>query len=226
MPCKPSAPPVHCGSALATSCSTSATPSVTMSRVRSLPRSTSRLVSRPTIAATTIATASPTSGSGVTCLHIRPAAYAPSPKNAAWPSEMMPAYTRMRSSDSANKARIAISVRIRCLPDGIRMAAKATSQKTISGQRQRARCARLGPALIARLSSCSGEQAVWPGHQHDDQHDIDHEAAERRGEIVLAHHVGDAEQERGHERTGNARRPAHRHDDQEIDHEAQRKVGI
>ena len=74
MPCSPSAPPVHCGNALATSCNTSATAKVTISRVRSLPRNTSRLVSAPSAAATAMATARPASGSGVTSLQKMPAA--------------------------------------------------------------------------------------------------------------------------------------------------------
>ena len=46
------------------------------------------------------------------------------------------------------------------------------------------------------------------------------------GDVVFAGDVGDAEQQRGDERAGDARRAADRHDDQEVDHELERKVRI
>src|SRR6476619_1859796 len=111
----------------------------------------------------------------------------------------------MRSSESAHSARIATSFSSRCLPVDTTSVANATTQNTISGTRQRARRARLAAALIAPLSSDSGEQAVWPEDQHGDQNDIDDEAAQRRGEIVLARDVGDPEQQGCNERPHDPR---------------------
>ena len=44
--------------------------------------------------------------------------------------------------------------------------------------------------------------------------------------VVLAGDVGDAEQQRGEERAGDARRAADRDDDQEVDHELEREGRI
>src|SRR5690349_3732713 len=123
----------------------------------------------------------------------------------------------MRSSESANRARMAISFSSRCLPGGRNSAAKAKSQKAISGSRQRARRERLASALIGGRSSGTREQAVRPQHQYDDQHDVDDEAAQRRGEVILAGDVGDAQQQRGEERSRNAGRAADSNHDQEVD---------
>ena len=52
---------------------------------------TAALVASPSRALAPIATARPTSGSGITFLANSAAVYEPKPKNAAWPSETMPA---------------------------------------------------------------------------------------------------------------------------------------
>ena len=90
-PCRPSAPPVMSSNLFASSYSTSAMPIVTISRVRSVPRTIIGLVARPSTAPIAVPTASPTSGSGITCLANSAAPYAPTPKYAVWPSETMPA---------------------------------------------------------------------------------------------------------------------------------------
>src|SRR5262245_44035352 len=141
----------------------------------------------------------------------------------------------MRSSESANKASQAISVRIRYRPDSRNTLASAASQKAYSSTPQRARAARwratcsasgvvmsAGPALLA---GSAGEQAPRPQDQHDDHDGIDDESPEL-GDVVLAGDVGDTDQQRGHEWAGNARCAAHGHDDQKVDHEFEGKGWI
>ncbi len=63
-----------------------------MSRVRSEPRSTRKLVTKPNAAATKPEQTSATIGSlMMPYLATSPEKYPATPKNAAWPSEMMPA---------------------------------------------------------------------------------------------------------------------------------------
>ena len=63
-----------------------------MSRVRSEPRNTRKLVTKPSAAATRPEQTSAMTGSlMMPYLATRPAKYPAKPKNAAWPSEMMPA---------------------------------------------------------------------------------------------------------------------------------------
>ena len=90
-PDRPSAPPVIDGIWFAASNSISPMPSVTISRARSAPRTTRKLVAKPTSAPAAPATTSPLNGSPQPCTASRPAAYAPMPKNAACPSDTMPA---------------------------------------------------------------------------------------------------------------------------------------
>ncbi len=66
-------------------------PSVTINRARSDPRTTRKLVAKPTAAPAMPATKSPLTGSPQPCTASTPAAYAPTPKNAACPSETIPA---------------------------------------------------------------------------------------------------------------------------------------
>src|SRR5262245_7038532 len=141
----------------------------------------------------------------------------------------------MRSSESANRASQAISVRIRYRLDSRKTLASAASQKAYSSAPQRARSARwrvtcsasgvgmsAGPVLLA---GGAGEQAPWPQDQHDDHDGIDDEGPEL-GDVVLAGDVSDADQQRGHERAGNARCAAYGHDDQKVDHEFKGKGRI
>src|SRR4029453_6100531 len=141
----------------------------------------------------------------------------------------------MRSSESANKASQAISVRIRWRPGRRNTLASAASQKTYSSAPQRARTARwratcsasgvgmsAGPALLA---GGAGEQALRPQDEHDDHDGVDDEGPEF-GDVVLAGDVGDADQQRGYERPGDARGAADRHHDQKIDHVFEREGRI
>src|SRR5262245_1630664 len=141
----------------------------------------------------------------------------------------------MRSSESANKERQGISVRIRYRPDSRNTLASAASQKAYSSTPQRARAARwratcsasgvgmsAGPALLAGAAS---EQPPRPQDQHEDHDGIDDESPEL-GDVVLPGDVGDADQQRGHERAGNARCAAHGNDDQKVDHEFEGKGRI
>src|SRR5712692_3682887 len=141
----------------------------------------------------------------------------------------------MRSSESANNASQATSVRIRWRPGSRNRLASAASQKTYSNGRQRARVARwratwsrsgdgIGePSPL--LAGGAGEQALRPQDQDDDHDGVDDEGSEFR-DVVFARHVGDADQERGAERAGDARGAADRHHDQEIDHVFEREGRI
>src|SRR5437660_8950733 len=84
-----------------------------------------------------------------------------------------------------------------------------------------------GCGITALLSSGrgAGEQALRPPDQDHDHDGVDDERTELR-HVVLAGDVADPEHERGEERTGDARRAADRHYDQEVDHELQRKGRI
>src|SRR5437660_9196353 len=113
----------------------------------------------------------------------------------------------MRSSESANRASHAISVRIRCRPGSRNTLASAASQKAYSNGRQRARRARRratsatsadaigGPRLLAGRA---GEQALRTQDQNDDHDGVDDEGPEF-GDVILARDVGDADQQRGGE---------------------------
>src|ERR1044072_670510 len=126
----------------------------------------------------------------------------------------MPAYPSSRSSESANSARIAISVRIRCLLGSRKIDASATSQNAISSTLQRVRAASrpwasltscgfaarsvmsLGNSLDNSLGNRAREQALRPPDQHHDHDDVDDERAELR-RAVFAGDVAEAEQKRG-----------------------------
>src|ERR1044072_2918101 len=151
----------------------------------------------------------------------------------------MPAYPSSRSSESANSARIAISVRIRCLVGSRKIDASATSQNAISSTLQRVRAAsrpwasltscgcaaRSVMSLGNSLGNRAREQALRPPDQHHDHDDVDDERAELR-RVVFAGDVAEAEQQRGDERAGDARRAADRHHDQEVDHELEWEVRV
>src|SRR3954470_19474461 len=137
----------------------------------------------------------------------------------------------MRSSESANKASPAISVRIRCRPGSRNTLATAASQNTYSSGRQRARAARwwatwsstgddMRPSAL--LAARAGEQALRTQQQDDDHDGVDHEGSEL-GDVVFAGHVGDTDQQRGDERSGDARGAADCHHDQKIDHVFERE---
>src|SRR6185437_518510 len=105
---------------------------------------------------------------------------------------------------------MAVSVRMRCFPGNSQMVANASTQNAISNGDQRARRARydetsLPASVMASPSGAAGEQALRPPEQDHDHDRIDHKRAELR-EIILAGHVGDAEQDRGEKRPGDAGR--------------------
>src|SRR6202163_703717 len=145
----------------------------------------------------------------------------------------------MRSSESAKRPRIAISVRIKCRFGTRKIVARAAIQKTISDSRQRARLitrrATSGVLREAALTAfvrrpgsfCApaSEQSLRPPDQDDDHYGVDREGAELR-HVIFSGDVGDAEDNRGEERPGDARRAADRHHDQKIDHELERKIRI
>src|ERR1044072_4021723 len=147
----------------------------------------------------------------------------------------MPAYPSSRSSESANSARIAISVRIRCLLCSRKMLASATSQNAISSTLQRAReasrpwASATSCGLRARsfmsLGDRAREQALRPPDQDDDYDDVDVEGAELR-RVVFAGDIAEAEEQRRDERSGDARRAADGHHNQEEDHELEGEVRI
>src|SRR6476660_6864456 len=115
----------------------------------------------------------------------------------------------MRSSESANSARIAVSVRIRCLTRNSQMVAKAKTQNAISSGDQRARRARypltsVSSATIASPRRAAGEQALRTPDQDDDHDGVDDKRAELR-HVIFAGDVADAEHDRGEERPGDAR---------------------
>src|SRR5215208_140885 len=74
----------------------------------------------------------------------------------------------------------------------------------------------------SRLAPSAHEQALRPPHQDHDHEAVDDERAEL-GDVVLAGHVCDTEQQSRQQRPGNGRGAAHRDYDQEIDHELQWK---
>src|SRR5512145_1460306 len=104
----------------------------------------------------------------------------------------------MRSSESANSASTAISVRIRCLLGRNRMVASATSQKAISSGCQRARPARyrlMSGAIVgvvkglppgdASSGGSARKQALRAPDQDHDHDGVDDEGPELR-HVVLA----------------------------------------
>src|SRR5215831_12438409 len=106
----------------------------------------------------------------------------------------------MRSSESANKASHAISVRIRCRPGSKNTDASAPAAR---GGRQPLRRARSASAASTLLAGGAGEQALRTQDQNDDHDGVDDERPEF-GDVILARDVGDADQQRGGERTGDA----------------------
>jgi hypothetical protein len=66
------------------------------------------------------------------------------------------------------------------------------------------------------------KQALRAPDQDHDHQAVDDESAQL-GDVVLAGHVGNAQQQGRQQRTGDARGATHRHHDQEIDHELERK---
>src|SRR6476469_7879336 len=77
----------------------------------------------------------------------------------------------------------------------------------------------------ALLAARAGEQALRTQQQDDDHDGVDHEGPEL-GDVVFAGHVGDTDQQRGDERSGDARGAADCHHDQKIDHVFERKGGV
>src|SRR5246127_5748469 len=75
------------------------------------------------------------------------------------------------------------------------------------------------------LAGRAGEQALRTQDQNDDHDGVDDEGPEF-GDVILARDVGDADQQRGGEGTGDARRAADRHHDQEVDHVFEREGRI
>src|SRR5262249_48619536 len=136
----------------------------------------------------------------------------------------------MRSSESANRPRIAISAKMKCQRGRRKIVATTASQNAISSARQRARAARRSVASsesgldIGSPSTCrrAGEQALRTPDENDDHDRVDEEGPEIR-HVVFAGDVTDAENERSDERPGDARGAADRHHDQEIDHVFERK---
>src|SRR5215472_7040460 len=152
------------------------------------------------------------------------------PKNAAWPSDTMPAKPRIRSSDSANS-----TISSTWLPNTMRSgntkkAASASSQGRSSHGLKRCRRARYAAAR-ARASggAVAGVMVVSVAaiearrldkqDQHRDR--IDDEAAGPRID-VFAGGVADAEQDRGEQRALEAAEPADRDDEQE-EHEVEHR---
>src|SRR5690349_9746392 len=107
----------------------------------------------------------------------------------------------MRSSESANNASQAISVRIRYLPGKSQIVERAATQKTISIGCQRARAARsratvaLVSLSVMRSPSCRPREQPLRAPDQDDDHDrVDDERAER-GHVIFPGDVADAEQQ-------------------------------
>src|SRR3954470_11139516 len=107
----------------------------------------------------------------------------------------------MRSSESANTPRIAISLRISSRLGNSASATAAAAQKASSPRRQRPRRARsawtrsASACAMAIRSARSSEQALRAQDQDDDHERVDDEAAEGR-DVIFAGDVGDAEEER------------------------------
>ena len=83
------------------------------------------------------------------------------------------------------------------------------------------------PASVIGVTAAraAGEQALRPPDQDDDHDRVDDEGAELR-HVIFAGDVADAEQDRGEERPGDARRAADRHHDQKVDHVFEREGRI
>src|ERR1044072_2093136 len=115
------------------------------------------------------------------------------------------------------------------------MLASATSQNAISSTLQRAReasrpwASATSCGLRARsfmsLGDRAREQALRPPDQDDDHDDVDDEGAELR-RVVFAGDIAEAEEQRRDERSGDARRAADGHQDQEVDQELEGEVRI
>ena len=88
--CSPSAPPVTSVHLFAISNTIEAIASVSIKSARPCVRRITAPVASPSSPAATAATTSPSSGSPLTRIAKTPAAYAPKPKYAAWPSVTMP----------------------------------------------------------------------------------------------------------------------------------------
>src|SRR5215813_5982397 len=154
------------------------------------------------------------------------------PKNAAWPSDTMPAKPRIRSSDSANS-----TISSTWLPNTMRSgnrknAATASSQGTASHGLKRWRWARNATAR-ARASGAAPDAvtvavdslaAIEPRRldEQDQYRDrIDEEAAGACID-VFAGGVADAEQNRGRQRALEAAEAADR-DDQQEEHQIEHR---
>src|SRR3712207_5553034 len=127
----------------------------------------------------------------------------------------------MRSRESANRPMIAISLRIRWRSGRRKRVAAATTQKAATPMPHRP----LRPSVALTVSvmfdcigwfplwsAATGEKSLRAQGQDENQEGVDDEGAKAR-HVVLARHVGDAEQQGGQERAGDARRPAHGDDD-------------
>src|SRR5262249_32494859 len=80
----------------------------------------------------------------------------------------------------------------------------------------------------ARVLSFRGparEQSLRPPDQDNNHYGVDRERPELR-HVIFAGNIGDAEEDRGEKRAGDARRSSDRKDDEEIDHELQRKLRV
>ena len=121
-------------------------------------------------------------------------------------------------------------MRIRCLLGSRKCCASAASQKAIPARSSAPGWQVVGDLLTsaeacgvrAHLPAARANRPCGRQDQHDDHDGVDDEGAELR-DVVLAGDVADADQERGEERSGDARGAADRHHDQEIDHEFQRE---
>src|SRR5712691_6111268 len=136
----------------------------------------------------------------------------------------------MRSSESANRAVMAIWL-ASCRYAGVSTkGSSAASQKAISMRRQRTcasryRCgsATAGSAVVMRAAL--PEQARRPPHQQAD-HDEIYEECSKPGKVVFARHVADAQHRRGEERAADRAEPADRHHDEDVDEVGKRERGI
>src|SRR3954471_7924808 len=138
----------------------------------------------------------------------------------------------MRSSESANSASKAISVKIRYLPGNSQIVEKAAAQNRISIGSQCARAARardtielVSFAFIGLPARRAREQSLRAPDQDHDHDRVNDEGAER-WHIIFAGDVADTEQECRKKRPRDARGAAHGHDDQKVDHEFEREARI
>src|SRR5687767_9511617 len=131
------------------------------------------------------------------------------PKKAAWPSDTMPAYPRMRSRESAKSAAMRIWLPSTRYPGKRKNAATIPSHTAISHN-----------TLLSGMPPPEEPRRECDQHQHHRR--VDHERA-RLGHVILRADVEHAQQERRGERAGDVARAADNHDEQEIHHELERK---